>query len=175
MDKMPDGRWGESLRIVDNTTRLLGEDLKKELSGAVKFRVAAACFSIYAFEALKSELEKLNEFEFILTAPTFVPNNAIDRLKKERREFYIPNELSSSALSGSSFEIQLRNKMTQRASVRTGSDARPDSGRTLARPLCSRLLMSRSRMQVLPTCRCPARPPSILGISAAMRYQITPR
>ena len=62
------------MRIVDNTTTLLGDDLKGELSSASKFRVAAACFSIYAFEALKSELEKLKEFEFIFTAPTFVPN-----------------------------------------------------------------------------------------------------
>jgi SNF2 family DNA or RNA helicase len=106
------------VRIVDNSTTLLGDDLKRELSGASKFRVAAACFSIYAFDALKSELGKLKEFEFIFTAPTFVPNGAIDRIKKERREFFIPKDGSAGTLSGSEFEIQLRNKMTQRAVAR---------------------------------------------------------
>jgi hypothetical protein len=106
------------LRIVDNTTTLLGDDLKRELSGATKFRVAAACFSIYAFDALKTELSKLKEFEFIFTSPTFVPIGAVDRIKNERREFFIPNARHEGALSGSAFEIQLRNKMTQRAVAR---------------------------------------------------------
>lgn len=106
------------MRIIDNTTTLLGNDLKRELTGATKLRVAAGCFSIYAFEALKSELEKLNEFEFLFTEPTFVANGAIDRIRKEKRQFFIPNVRSSGALSGSEFEIQLRNKMTQRAVAR---------------------------------------------------------
>lgn len=103
---------GELLRIVDNTTTLLGDDLKSELSGASKFRVAAACFSIYAFDALKTELSELKEFEFIFTTPTFTPNGAIDRIKKEKREFFIPKGRAAETLSGSEFEDQLRNKMT---------------------------------------------------------------
>ncbi len=106
------------MRIIDNTSTLLGDDLGRELKGAAKFRVAAGCFSIFAFEALQSELEKLNEFEFIFTAHTFLPSGAIDRIKKERREFHIPNASSASAIAGSDFEIQLRNKMTQRAVAR---------------------------------------------------------
>lgn len=104
--------WEKFLRLIDNTTSLLGDDLKRELTGASKLRVAAGCFSIYAFEALKSELAELDEFEFIFTSPTFAPKDAIDRIKKEKREFFIPNERSASVLSGSEFEIQLRNKMT---------------------------------------------------------------
>lgn len=110
------------MRIVDNTTALLGDDFRRELAGASKFRVAAACFSIYAFDALKSELGKLKDFDFIFTSPTFVPNGAIDRIKKERREFVIPKDSTTGALSGSEFEIQLRNKMTQRAVARECAD-----------------------------------------------------
>ncbi|PVH27385.1 SNF2-related protein [Pararhodobacter oceanensis] len=110
------------MRIIDNTTTLLGDDLKRELTGGTKLRVAAGCFSIYAFEALRSELEKLDEFEFLFTEPTFVANGAIDRIKKEKRQFFIPNGRSSSVLSGSEFEIQLRNKMTQRAVARECAD-----------------------------------------------------
>lgn len=106
------------MRIIDNTTTLLGDDLKRELTGGMKLRIAAGCFSIYAFEALKSELEKLDEFEFLFTEPTFVANGAIDRIRKEKRQFFIPNGRSRGALSGSEFEIQLRNKMTQRAVAR---------------------------------------------------------
>lgn len=106
------------MRIVDNTTTLLGDDMKRELAGASKCRIAAACFSIYAFDALKAELGRLKEFEFIFTSPTFVPNGAVDRIKKERREFFIPLARPEGALSGSEFEIQLRNKMTQRAVAR---------------------------------------------------------
>ena len=106
------------MRIVDNTTTLLGDDMKRELAGASKCRIAAACFSIYAFDALKSELGRLKEFEFIFTSPTFIPNGAVDRIKKERREFFIPLARPEGALSGSEFEIQLRNKMTQRAVAR---------------------------------------------------------
>lgn len=110
------------MRIVDNTTTLLGDDLKQELAGASKLRVAAACFSIYAFDALKNELGKLKAFEFIFTSPTFMPDGAIDKIKKERREFFIPREAGTGALSGSPFEIHLRNKMTQRAVARECAD-----------------------------------------------------
>ncbi|HCP80362.1 MAG TPA: helicase [Octadecabacter sp.] len=106
------------MRIIDNKTTLLGDDLKQELSQGAKLRVAAGCFSIYAFEVLKTELEKLAEFEFIFTSPSFLPSGAIDKIKKEKREFFIPKAGASSALSGSEFEIQLRNQMTQRAVAR---------------------------------------------------------
>lgn len=106
------------MRIVDNTNSLLGDDIRQELTGASKVRMAAACFSIYAFEALKSELEKIDEFEFLFTAPTFLPNGAVDRIRKERREFFIPKQLRESAVYGGEFEIMLRNKMTQRAVAR---------------------------------------------------------
>ena len=110
------------MRIVDNTTTLLGDDLKQELAGASKLRVAAACFSIYAFDALKNELGKLKAFEFIFTSPSFMPDGAIDKIRKERREFFIPREAGTGALSGSPFEIHLRNKMTQRAVARECAD-----------------------------------------------------
>jgi len=110
------------LRIVDNTTSFLGDDIKRQLTDADKFRVAAGCFSIYAFEALKSELEKLDEFAFIFTSPTFLPGQAIDRIKKEKREFFIPKGGAVETLSGSEFEIQLRNKMNQRAVARDCAD-----------------------------------------------------
>ena len=54
-------------------------------------------------------------FEFIFTEPAFIPNNMTDKLSKERRQTYIPKQQRERDLYGSAFEIQLINKLTQRA------------------------------------------------------------
>ncbi len=61
------------MQIIDNTSHLLGDDLKGSLGKGARLRIAASCFSIYAFEALKSELAKVDGLQFVFTAPTFVP------------------------------------------------------------------------------------------------------
>ena len=51
------------MQIIDNTSQLLGDDLKASVGRGTRLRIAAACFSIYAFEALKSKLSKKELFE----------------------------------------------------------------------------------------------------------------
>ena len=106
------------MKIIDNINSLLGDDLKASIHPKAKLKIAASCFSIYAYEALKSELAKIESLEFIFTTPTFVPNEVTDKLRKERREFFIPKANRERSLYGSEFEIQLRNKLTQRAIAR---------------------------------------------------------
>lgn len=106
------------MEMIDNINRLLGDDLKATITPGARLKIAASCFSIYAFEALKKELSGVESLQFIFTAPTFVPNEVTDRLKKERREFFIPKSQRESGLYGTEFEIQLRNKLTQRAVAR---------------------------------------------------------
>mgnify|MGYP003583682405 FL=1 len=106
------------MKIIDNINSLLGDDLKASIHPKDKLKIAASCFSIYAYEALKSELAKIDSLEFIFTAPTFVPHEVTDKLRKERREFFIPKANRERSLYGSEFEIQLRNKLTQRAIAR---------------------------------------------------------
>ncbi len=106
------------MEIIDNINSLLGDDLKTSIKSKSRIKVAASCFSIYAYEALKSELAKIESLEFIFTAPTFVPNEVTDKLRKESREFFIPKSKRERNLYGSEFEIQLRNKLTQRAIAR---------------------------------------------------------
>lgn len=60
------------MELIDNVTSLLGDDLKNTVRPKSKVRIAASCFSIYAFEALKKELERVDSLEFIFTSPTFV-------------------------------------------------------------------------------------------------------
>ena len=80
--------------------------------------MAAASFSIYAFEALQKELEQVDELRFIFTSPTFNKEQA----KKQKREFYIPKLNRERTLYGSDFEIKLRNNLTQRAIAKECAD-----------------------------------------------------
>lgn len=110
------------MEILDNINRLLGEDLKQSLKPRAKLKVAASCFSIYAFEALRVELEAIEELNFIFTSPTFVADEVTDKVRRERREFHIPKLERERSLYGSEFEIQLRNRLTQRAIARECAD-----------------------------------------------------
>ena len=96
---------------INNTSERLVDDLKARLSTESRVSIAAASFSIYAFEALKKELEKVKELRFIFTSPTFVK----DKTKREKREFYIPKLNRERNLYGTEFEIKLRNQLSQKA------------------------------------------------------------
>jgi len=125
------------MELIDNISRLLGDDLKQTLKSGARLKIAASCFSMYAFETLKTELEKIEELNFIFTSPTFVANEVTDKIRKERREFHIPKVERERSLYGSEFEIQLRNKLTQRAIAKECADwmrrkARFKSNRTKA-------------------------------------------
>jgi hypothetical protein len=78
------------MEIIDNITKLLGDNLKKTLLPDSNLKIAASCFSIYAFEALKAELEQIGALNFIFTSPTFIFNQITDKIEKEKREFHIP-------------------------------------------------------------------------------------
>jgi len=111
------------MKIIDNLNETLGDDLKGEIATGSKLRIAATTFSIFAFEALRDELERITELEFIFTSPSFVTENATNQPAPTRRQFFIPQAKNGeSALFGSEFEIRLRNKMTQRAIARECAD-----------------------------------------------------
>ncbi len=97
--------------LINNTTKTLKDDLSVEIKQGSKISIAAACFSIYAFQELKAQLSQIDELRFIFTSPTFVTEKA----KKERREFYIPRLTRERNLYGTEFEVKLRNELTQKA------------------------------------------------------------
>ena len=101
----------DGFATFDNITSRLIDDLKVVLRDGSKVSMAAASFSIYAFEALQKELEQIEELRFIFTSPTFNK----EREKKQKREFYIPKLNRERTLYGSDFEIKLRNNLTQKA------------------------------------------------------------
>ncbi len=106
------------MEIINNRTKLLGDDLKAEIKSGSKIRIAASCFSIYAYAALKQELDKIEELKFLFTEPAFMDKQVSDKIRKEKREFYIPKFGAESGLCGTEFEIKLRNQMTQKAIAR---------------------------------------------------------
>jgi hypothetical protein len=110
------------MELIDNINRLLGDDLKRALKPGARLKVAASSFSMYAFEALKAELELVDGLDFIFTSPTFMAEEVTDKVRKERKEFHIPKLNRERSLYGSEFEIHLRNKLTQRAIARECAD-----------------------------------------------------
>lgn len=103
----------------NNITERVIDDLKQLLlSDNSQVSIAAASFSIYAYEALKEELEKVDCVNFIFTSPTFYT----DKSEKQKREFYIPKLNRERSLFGSDFEIRPRNQLTQRAIARECAD-----------------------------------------------------
>lgn len=99
------------MEIIDNIHKTLKDDLSFEIKKGSKVSIAAASFSIYAFDQLKKELMDVEELQFIFTSPTFINEEP----KKEKREFYIPRREREKNLYGSEFEVKLRNEMTQKA------------------------------------------------------------
>lgn len=106
------------MELIDNTSKTLRDDLAVEIKKGSKLSVAAACFSIYAFQELKKELQDIDELRFIFTSPTFVKEKA----KKEKREFYIPRLNRERSLYGTEFEVKLRNELTQKAIAKECAD-----------------------------------------------------
>ena len=104
-----------AISTINNTTLLWGDDLKKTLNKGSKVQIAASCFSIYAYEALKNELEEIDSLKFIFTTPTAINNKVSEKIAKNSRQYHIPKHLHEKDLYGSEFEIELRNKLKQKA------------------------------------------------------------
>lgn len=106
------------MELIDNKNKILKDDLSEEIKQGSKLSIAAACFSIYAFQILKQELKSIDELRFIFTSPTFTTEKA----KKEKREFYIPRLNRERNLYGTEFEVKLRNELTQKAIAKECAD-----------------------------------------------------
>ena len=106
------------MELLDNINKTLRDSLQQEIHSESKVSIAAACFSIYAFQELKDQLKGVDELRFVFTSPTFVTEKA----KKEKREFYIPRLNRERSLYGTEFEVKLRNELTQKAIAKECAD-----------------------------------------------------
>ncbi|MCD8386340.1 MAG: SNF2-related protein [Bacteroidales bacterium] len=102
----------------DNINSRIVDDLRATLTEGCRISIAAATFSIYAYETLKKELETVDELRFIFTSPTFSKEGP----ERQKREFFIPKRGREQSLYGTEFEIKLRNQLTQKAIARECAD-----------------------------------------------------
>lgn len=96
------------IKNFNNKTEKVGDDLKNTIKKGSRLDVAAAIFSIYGFESLKSELKNIEELRFIFTDPTFIE---LDKKRREERMFEILANNRKKAVGGSDFEINLKNEL----------------------------------------------------------------
>ena len=106
------------MELFDNITKFWVDDLKKNIKSSSSISIAANCFSIYAYEALKRELASIKELRFIFTSPTFIA----EKEHREIREFYIPRLNRERSVYRSEYEIKLRNELTQKSIAKECAD-----------------------------------------------------
>ena len=106
------------VKVFDNINDIVRDDMISTINKGSKISIAAACFSIYAYEELKKQLESIDECRFIFTAPTFIK----EKTEKQKREFYIPRLNRENSLYGTEFELKLRNEMNQKAIAKECAD-----------------------------------------------------
>ena len=99
------------MKFFDNVTNIVRDDMTETITRGSRVSIAAACFSMYAYNELKKQLEGVDELRFIFTSPTFVT----EKESKQKREFYIPKHNREQSLYGTELENKLRKEMTQKA------------------------------------------------------------
>lgn len=97
--------------VFDNKLRIVKDDLVQTIREGDSVSLAAASFSMYAYQELKQQLEAIADFRFIFTSQAFTSKES----PKEKREFYIPRLNRERNLFGTELEIRLRNELTQKA------------------------------------------------------------
>lgn len=96
-------------KFLDNKRSKVIDELTVSLTPESKMSVISAYFTIYAYQALKRELSRVDSCRFIFTEPSYATNQ-----EKESREYRIGHNL----LAGNEFELRLRNEMKQAAIAR---------------------------------------------------------
>jgi hypothetical protein len=99
------------VKTFDNKISIVGDDLKESIKSGSEISISSSIFSIYGFEALKKELSKVKELRFIFTDPTFIKT---DQNKKHARFFEIASFDRQKSISGSDFEINIKNELKGR-------------------------------------------------------------
>ena len=103
------------MEVIDNNASRLGDNLRATLQRGDRVRCIAPVFSIYAYAALKDELDEVERFEFVFSGPSLVTDGSGGA--PQHRQFMIPQAMRPRDLSGTPFEIRLRNRMTGRAAA----------------------------------------------------------
>ena len=104
------------MRFFNNEKEFAVDHLSSELHGNSKVSIAAACFSIYAFQKLQEQLENVSELRFIFTKQRFTQKEP----SFEKKEFYL--QYFDDILGGTEVELKLRNELSQKAIAKECAD-----------------------------------------------------
>ncbi|MEG1087711.1 MAG: SNF2-related protein, partial [Cetobacterium sp.] len=95
-------------QLLDNKSiGRVGDKLQENLKKGTKLSIISAYFTIYAFEALKKELEKIEGLRLLFSEPNFV-----NEKKNIKREFQM-NSNHERGLSGDRYELKLKGELNQ--------------------------------------------------------------
>ena len=97
------------MKVLDNKTQgFVYKELENDIRKGSRLSIISASFSMYAYEKLSRQFDKIDNMRFIYTRPSFLKTD-----DKEVKEFFIDNDLF-----GSSYELKLKNEMTQSSIAR---------------------------------------------------------
>lgn len=100
-------------KMLDNKFSFVYQELSQSIKKGSKVSIISALFSMYAYDKLKKDLNKIDKMRFIYTKPSFLKDN-----KKESRQYYIDNN----SIFGNDYEIKLKNELTQGSISKECSD-----------------------------------------------------
>ena len=102
------------MKILDNINEIVRDDLISTIQPQGRISIAAAYFSIYAYQELRSQLEQIDELRFIFTSPTFVAEKA-SMTKRQLQSFSI---LPTMCWTNITTQISLPNRPSRASSER---------------------------------------------------------
>lgn len=94
--------------ILDNKTQgKVIDKLKEDLKSGTKVSIISAYFTIFAYQELRKELNKIDSLRLLFSMPTFVKDK-----KDINREFKLSGSYES-GLAGDRYEMKLKNELKQ--------------------------------------------------------------
>ena len=94
--------------ILDNRTQgKVIDKLKEDLKSGTKVSIISAYFTIFAYQELRKELNKIDSLRLLFSMPTFVKDK-----KDINREFKLSGSYES-GLAGDRYEMKLKNELKQ--------------------------------------------------------------
>jgi SNF2 family DNA or RNA helicase len=101
-------------KILDNRKNgKVGDTLNELITTGSKLSFISSCFTIYAFNELKRQLKKADSLRFLFIEPAFIKDSL-----QETREYYINRTRREKDISGSEFELRLKNDLNQSSIAR---------------------------------------------------------
>ncbi|MEY2665717.1 MAG: hypothetical protein RLZZ480_822, partial [Candidatus Parcubacteria bacterium] len=103
-------------KLLDNKKNKVASVLEQEIGSGSKLSVVSAYFTMYAYEKLKASLNQIDSLRFLFVEPTFTTE------VESSREFVIQKKQRERGVSGTEYEIRLRNELTQSVIARECAD-----------------------------------------------------